>query len=430
MIHTHPKINIDCQTQNSKQCVHSKSSHSLRKMPFISQNNKEHPVIIDKKYLLLNVIYSGKSSTIFEGIYLDKKAIYLESQSVCVVRMTLLSKMDNSTKILEYFNNINQIQNHNKEDRKHVNNKLVLNFQDCLLKLLDHGIFMNQYRYQVLNKTGPSIKFWFHFLKYNFSYDCIILIILKSIDALQLIHSANFLHMNLNLASLLTSLDNYKNLILTNFQQSSQFKIYSKAGQISYSINKYSSLGQHLSLQLYPKDDLESLLYIVIHLLTNGEYFQYSKQFKNKADKHQYYFSLKNSFLPEKILKNYPICFLDFANRIKFLNPFETNINYESLRAIFKGYKNIEYDWTSIITGIKTQSQSESLQQFEDNFAIKSLETIQESVNEQPVYIHKQLVKTQQSVGDSSDTHPDTQESEGELSPTEEIIEKNKIYFF
>ncbi|CAD8154096.1 unnamed protein product [Paramecium pentaurelia] len=424
MIHTHTKNKIDNQPQVSTEKVHSKSSDSLRKMPFFQQNNKESPVIIDNKYLLLNVIYQGKSSTIFEAINLNK-------QSACVIRMTILSKPDNSTKILEYFNNLHQFQTKTQDDGKHIN-KLITNFQDCLLKLHDHGIFINQYRYQVLNKTGPSIKFWFSFFKCHFTYECIILIILKSIDALQLIHSANFLHQNLNLASLLTCLDNQKNLLLTNFQQSSLYKTNQKISQNSYKLCKYSSIGQHLGLQLHPKDDLECLLYMVIELLTKGEFFNESKSFRNKVDKLKYYFDLKNSFLPEKILKNYPICFLEFANRIKFLNPNEIPINYEYLKGVFKGYKNIEYDWTSIIAGVKNQSQcqSQSLQQFEDNFKITSLVTIPESEQEQIPDVQKQLVKTQQSIGDSSDTHPDTQESDGELSSTDEIIEIKQIYFF
>lgn len=51
-------------------------------------------------------------------------------------------------------------------------------------------------------------------------------------------------------------------------------------------------------------------------------------------------------------MKNLPLCFLDFANKIKFLSnlslkldPIEIPINYECLKGVFKGYKNIEYDW-------------------------------------------------------------------------------------
>ncbi|CAK64179.1 unnamed protein product (macronuclear) [Paramecium tetraurelia] len=253
--------------------------------------------------------------------------------------------------------------------------------------------------------------------------------------------------MNLNLASLLTCLDNQKNLLLTNFQQSYQYKTNSKITQNSLKLCKYSSIGQHLGqcnffllkIELHPKDDLESLLYIVIQLLTKGEFFGQSKQFRNKSDKIHYYFNLKNSLLPEMILKNFPICLIEFANRIKFLSnlfskldPIEIPINYEYLKAVFKGYKDIEYDWTPIIAGVKSQSQSQShsLQQFEDNFKITSLITIPESNQESIPDGHKQLVKTQQSIGDSIATHPDTSESDGELSSTDETTETKKIHFF
>lgn len=55
-------------------------------------------------------------------------------------------------------------------------------------------------------------------------------------------------------------------------------------------------------------------------------------------------------------MKNYPICFLEFANKIKYLSnlfllkldPIEYPINYECLKGIFKEYKHIDYDWVFV----------------------------------------------------------------------------------
>ncbi|CAD8075478.1 unnamed protein product [Paramecium sonneborni] len=409
--------------KTSTEHSNTKSPDSQKKLSQMKYNNQENPVIIEKKYLLLNVIYQGKASTIFD-------AINLQQQQTCVVRMTLLSKSDNSTKILLYF----KTQFENQYEDKYQSGKVVQNLQDCLVKLYDHGVFMNQYNYQVLNKTGPSLKFWFNFSKDRFSYECIILITLKTIDALYLLHSSNFIHANLNMQSLLTSLENEKILSLGNLQNSIQFKLNSKGGQKCQHLNKYSSLAQHLGIQLHPKDDLESLLYIVIQLLTDGEFFDQSKKFKTRAEKLQYYFSIKHSFLPEKVLKTYPPCFTDFANKIKYLNPMELPINYESLKSIFKGYKNLEFDWSSLINGLKKSSGNTSKQISMQNLDIKaaqiSLETINESLNEQVIDLHHRLVKNQKNNGDYCNLNPETQESDGEISFEEEFLHKSQVYCF
>ncbi|CAD8088014.1 unnamed protein product [Paramecium sonneborni] len=409
--------------KTSTEQSNTKSSDSQRKLSQMKQYNKENAVIIDKKYVLLNVIYQGKTSTIFE-------AINLQQQQACVVRMTLISKNDNSTKILQYF----KTQFENQFEEKYQNGKIVQNPQDCLVRLIDHGIFMNQYNYQVLNKTGPSLKFWFNFWKQRFSFECIILITLKTIDALQLLHSSNFIHANLNMQSLLTSLENQKTLSIGNLQNSILFKPNSKIGQKCQHINKYSSLGQHLGIQVYPKDDLESLLYIVLQLLTDGEFFDSQKQFKTRAEKLQWYFQIKHSFLPEKVLKNYPPCFTDFANKIKFLNPMELPINYDSLKSVFKGFKHLDFDWSNLINGLKknsgNSSQQVSLQNVEIKSAQISLETINESLNEQVIDLHHRLVKNQKNDGDYCDLNPETQESDGEISFEEESTDKSYVYCF
>ncbi|CAD8160991.1 unnamed protein product [Paramecium octaurelia] len=409
--------------KTSTEHSNTKSSDSQRKLSQMKYNNKENPVIIDNKYILLNVIYQGKTSTIFE-------AINLQLQQACVVRMTILSKSDNSTKILQYF----KTQFENQYEEKYQSGKITQNPQDCLVRLMDHGVFMNQYNYQVLNKTGPSLKFWFNFWKSRFSFECIILIILKSIDALQLLHSGNFIHANLNMQSLLTSLENQRTLSLGNLQQAIVFKPNSKIVQKCQHLNKYSSLGQHLGIQVYPKDDLESLLYIVIQLLTDGEFFDYQKKFKTRADKLQWYFSIKHSFLPEKVLKNYPPCFTDFANKIKFLNPMELPVNYDALKAVFKGYKHLEFDWSSLINGLKKNSGKTSQQVSVQNLEFKSgqvsLDTINESLNEQVIDLHHRLVKTQKHIGDHCDYNPETQESDGEISFEEESTDKSYVYCF
>ncbi|CAK79469.1 unnamed protein product (macronuclear) [Paramecium tetraurelia] len=74
------------ENKNKKSSIYSRVNYLYQKKFTQMQNkNNQNPVIVDQKYILLNLIYQGKASTIFEGIklLLFKRSIYNKSKNVC-----------------------------------------------------------------------------------------------------------------------------------------------------------------------------------------------------------------------------------------------------------------------------------------------------------------------------------------------------------
>lgn len=66
----------------------------------------------------------------------------------------------------------------------------------------------------------------------------------------------------------------------------------------------------------FPKDDLESLVYIVIHLVTGGEVFKSKSKLCTYDEKIRYYFEIKNKLVVEKVLKSHPENFSQFYHMV------------------------------------------------------------------------------------------------------------------
>ena len=79
-----------------------------------------------------------------------------------------------------------------------------------------------------------------------------------------------------------------------------------------------------------PRDDLESLGYIILCLLTQGALPTPSKS-KDQILKDKFYMEFKRNFLPEKVLKDFPETFFHYFHNVLKLGIKEIP-NYELLR--------------------------------------------------------------------------------------------------
>lgn len=61
-------------------------------------------------------------------------------------------------------------------------------------------------------------------------------------------------------------------------------------------------------------------MYIMCDLLSEGKLFKPLQKRKPLREKLFFYQEVKQNFLAERILRAYPECFLEFANRVKFLS--------------------------------------------------------------------------------------------------------------
>ncbi|CAD8149135.1 unnamed protein product [Paramecium octaurelia] len=313
--------------------------------------NKEQPVVIDNRYLLASVHYQGRHSNFYNAVDIqqEQKQILIQiiTDQLCICK--LFKRLEQS---IDYRDKSND--RHNRMSR-FIPIPRIYRMGSLVVQDITH-------HYIAWQKSGPSLKLCFKLMKQKFSHKTICLVALKMITNLQQIHSLNILHRSLKLSSIMTT--NHSNLLITNFDYYVEFlnkdgKISSKAKQFPIKTNKFSSIGQHLQQQPCPRDDLESLGYLLLYLLSQGKLpLKCESQDQNIRDK--YYMEFKRQFLPEKELKQYPEVFLQY-----FQNVFKLGIkeipNYEILKQPLIQYlgrqeQDYNFDWSEVFKPLVEQT--------------------------------------------------------------------------
>ncbi|KAM3130222.1 hypothetical protein pb186bvf_017617 [Paramecium bursaria] len=301
-------------------------------------------VIVADKYLLLKTLHTTKNSIIFDGY--NK-----ELQIPVIVKMMDIQNLE-IDKIIRAI-----------QGKKHQ------------LKIYDYGKYQ-QYTYIVKEKCGPNLKTFFQLLK-RFSFNTIILIALKTVQihvlnyklsTLQSLHSSGYMLQDLNISTMFTSLSSHKEILLPDteglLKYTSNFKVLRTNKYTLNKISKYSPLSQHLETYASPRDNLESLMYIIIDLIKERKFLKYDNQCKN--NKKKFYFFKKQELIIEKELKNYPDDLIQFFIRIKQLNSTDIPINYSFIKQplvkLARFYGVQKYDWTDLVSKYKNPNQQQQTQ--------------------------------------------------------------------
>ncbi|CAD8176613.1 unnamed protein product [Paramecium octaurelia] len=214
----------------------------------------------------------------------------------------------------------------NQYEEKNQSGKITQDPSHCIIRLIEHGVFINKYNSKSYIKLAPTKIFSSNFGNQSFHQNeqfqqLQTLYIFQYFKLMQItiitfcqLHPCKFKHVKQFPWATLTilffsnqTLRYYKNV---NIQINTQVQNSILNMQKNYQIKL---------LEVYPKDDLESLFYILIQLLSKGEFFNQSKKYKTRVE-------------------NYSGI---FRPKVNFLNPFDLPINYDSLRAVFKGCKNL-----------------------------------------------------------------------------------------
>ncbi|CAD8161729.1 unnamed protein product [Paramecium octaurelia] len=227
------------------------------------------------------------------------------------------------------------------------------------------------YYYQVFDRYGPSLKLCFQFVNYEFTLPTICMIAIQTLTILEKLHSQSIVHCNLRPKKILTQLGKH-DLVLIDFQHSSKYK-HKNGKFIGYpskfsnlnKLTKYSSLNQHLGLTASPKDDLESLGFILMYFLKKGDLFKV-KEHGSKIKKME---EQKLRMIPEKYCKDMPIEILQYFQFIRMTTVQQYPLgDYEFLKKLFRNLlqqlnvneKDFQYDWIK-----KMNLQQQTQQQFQ-----------------------------------------------------------------
>ncbi|CAD8043526.1 unnamed protein product [Paramecium primaurelia] len=302
----------------------------------------DKPVIIDDQYLLTSIYYTGRNSVYYNAVLIkdDQKSADILVQIVT-----------------------NQSQCYCRLYKKTSDNGITPNIhQFGILKVGE-----TSYHYIVQQKAGPSLKLCFQLMKRKFSIQTIALIALKMITHLSQLHSLNIIHRCLKLSNLITTLSS--DIYFTHFEYSSKYMdkngkiLLHNKNKLNLYINKFSSIGTHLKQFPCPRDDLESLFYILLHIITSGKFLPSQPNVK-RQEKLKYYYELKQRFVPERELKGFPEQFLQLYHAIRLLSPHEFP-NYDLLKQPFfqllgQNDLQLQFDWIHLLKPKHKNSTSTS----------------------------------------------------------------------
>ncbi|CAD8117685.1 unnamed protein product [Paramecium sonneborni] len=322
-------------------------------------------VVVDQKYVIVKNIYKGQQYNLF------------------LVKRQLAIKQEQS-------NDINQF-NHQekyyliKMKKQTQQNEAIPELQflirlkdfNCVPFLIKYGeqvIKGSKYHYQIMERHGPSIKLIYNYLSRNIPLSILCLIAIQALTCLEVIHKYQIVHRNIRPKKLLLSTTGNE-ILLSDFKYACKFKKQHgslmvnenyKLNSNKYFLNKYSSVNQHLNQIPTPKDDLESLAYILLIYASNSNVFQIEAE--NKGLKLKKLESVKISIIPEIAFKFAPFEFIHFLHLVKTSNANDYPQDYEKFKQLFRkiiqtnGYTEKELSYPLFHMNLQEKTQQSLFQ--------------------------------------------------------------------
>ncbi|CAD8100222.1 unnamed protein product [Paramecium sonneborni] len=320
---------------------------------------KQNLIIIGQTFVLKTCIYRGKKHNWYLGKSYIIISLFLQ-QSIKHNQVTI-SLSDWQFHLLDRLTQTLTVYKRKKNYSK-------IPYIPTLQTSGDVRLQNTNYYYQVFDKYGPSLKLCFQFHNYEFTLPTICMIAIQILNILEKLHSQSIVHRNLRPKKILTQIGK-NDLVLIDFQHSAKYK-HKNGKFIGYpskfsnlnKLTKYSSLNQHLGLTASPKDDLESLGFLLMYFLKKGDLFKV-KENGSKIKKME---EQKLRMIPEKYCKDMPIEILQYFQFIRMTNVQQYPLgDYEFLKKLFRNLlqqlnvneKDFQYDW------IKKMNQQQSTKQ-------------------------------------------------------------------
>ena len=292
-------------------------------------NSQKEQIKINNQFALYNLIDKGSFGLVYEGLYLE----YNEP-----VAIKLEGKDD--YKLLEHEYNIYK------------------NIYDNQLKIPKIYWFGKQGEFTILvmQYLGESLEKLFDKCGRKFSLKTTIMIGVQICFLLEKLHKKNYIHRDLKPENFLIGLDNCKKYIyMIDYGLAKQYKRNNmhnklKLGKNLIGTSRYASINSHLGVELSRRDDLESLVYILIYFHRGSLPWQ-GVPGKTKEEKFKNIAKKKQEISVEELCKEMP---KEFTNLLKYIKGLEYNEkpNYKYIYYIFEtilnNYNldcNYIYDW-------------------------------------------------------------------------------------
>lgn len=281
-------------------------------------------------YKILNYINSGSFGNVYEVIHKKTKELF-------ALKIPIISEEKDGQKMII---DESKIYKYLSDPSKGIPN----------VKLISY----DKKRIMVMDLLGPSLDSLFHQQKKRFSLQTIIKLTISMIQILQYIHSKGFIHRDLKPDNFTLDKDN-KKLFCIDFGLAKRY-IHKSGEHIKFSKSrrfcgtaKYASIAAHEHLEQSRKDDLESLVYVLVYLY-KGKLPWSDIKHSDKKKRYKKIYKEKMKYTPEELCNNMPREYTIFLNYIRTMD-FQEKPPYSSFIKMFtklyhkNNFTHDLYDW-------------------------------------------------------------------------------------
>ena len=187
---------------------------------------------------------------------------------------------------------------------------------------------------------GHNLQHFHNKCNNKFSLRTTLLLFDQILERISFIHENGYLHRNIKPENFLMGRNENKSTVyLIDFMLAKKFvsdgniKPFRKGRQIKSSL-RYSSINSQLGFEQSPRDELESIGYMMIYFL-KGELPWQNITASTKDEKFSLVLKSKLSTKIQTLTKGLPEEFKDYMNYVKSLD-YETMPDYTQLRNLFK----------------------------------------------------------------------------------------------
>ena len=217
-------------------------------------------------------------------------------------------------------------------------------------------------RYLVLQYCGKNLEQLFEQCQFHFSLKTVLMIADQLLLRFEFLHNLNYIHRDIKPDNILVGLDSNSNtLYLSDFGLSAPYRNMNTFEHIPFCKHvsplgnaRFASLNAHFGNEVSRRDDLESIAYILIYFLKNGELPWIGMKANNRKAQFELVGMQKMTISIDALCSDIPSVFADFLRNVKSLQ-FDETPKYSEYRESFRnlfiemGYEYDDvYDWTQI----------------------------------------------------------------------------------